>query len=138
MERATILEGTLVEIVGACLAGFPNEICGLIGGDRARMTKAVQVENVAPAAAGGECGFHMDPTGQLRAMKAFDAEGLELAGIYHSHPSTFPEPSEPDLRLAAYPEAAYLIVSLMDKELPAVRAWRIEDGHATELELVVE
>jgi hypothetical protein len=39
--------------------------------------------------------------------------------------------------LATYPDAYYILVSLMDKENPAVRAFHIEDGTITEQEMRV-
>ena len=44
-------------------------------------------------------------------------------------------PSATDVRLAFWPEAYYVLVSLMDRESPVVRAFRIEDGRVREEEL---
>ena len=40
-------------------------------------------------------------------MREMRAAGLELLGIYHSHPNGENEPSPRDVELAYYPEAAY-------------------------------
>lgn len=42
-------------------------------------------------------------------MLRIEGLGLDLVGIYHSHPSGPPGPSPTDFADAAYPEAAYLI-----------------------------
>ncbi len=44
-------------------------------------------------------------------------------------------PSATDVRLAFWPETYYVLVSLMDRENPVVRAFRIEDGRVSEEEL---
>ena len=52
--------------------------------------------------------------------------------IYHSHTHTRAYPSATDIRLAAYPDATYAIVTLQDRDAPDVRAFRIRDGEVTE------
>jgi proteasome lid subunit RPN8/RPN11 len=61
-----------------------------------------------------------------------EESGLELVGIYHSHPQSPAYPSPRDVDMAYYPEAAYLIVSLGEMEAPIMRAFRIEDEQITE------
>ena len=58
--------------------------------------------------------------------------------IYHSHTHTEAYPSATDIRLAAWPEAYYLIVSLENKADPVLRAFHIQDGEVTEEPLEVE
>ena len=55
--------------------------------------------------------------------------------IYHSHTHTEAYPSPTDVGLAAWPDAAYLIVSLADAEHPVVRAFHIAEQRVQELEL---
>jgi len=57
--------------------------------------------------------------------------------IYHSHPTSPPYPSQTDLELAFYPEALYLIVSLVEPRHPVVRAFRIQEGESREVEIAV-
>ena len=44
-------------------------------------------------------------------------------------------PSATDVRLAFWPETYYVLVSLMDRDSPTVRAFRIEDGQVSEEEI---
>ena len=55
-----------------------------------------------------------------------------MLAIYHSHTHTEARPSPTDVRLAAWPEACYLIVSLANDAKPDLRAYRITDGEVTE------
>jgi proteasome lid subunit RPN8/RPN11 len=65
------------------------------------------------------------------------AAGLQLLGIYHSHPNGKNEPSSRDIEQAYYPDVAYFIISpAPDAEKP-VRAFSICDGRVAELEIRV-
>jgi proteasome lid subunit RPN8/RPN11 len=53
---------------------------------------------------------------------------LELTAIYHSHPHSPAFPSQRDIDHAFYPDVLILIISLMDQEVPEIRAFQIKDG----------
>jgi proteasome lid subunit RPN8/RPN11 len=77
--------------------------------------------------------YLMEPHDQLRHFQAMEEAGLELLGIYHSHPSSPAYPSPTDLSMAYYPEAVYVIASLTQRESPVLRAFRILDGQISEV-----
>jgi proteasome lid subunit RPN8/RPN11 len=66
-------------------------------------------------------------------MREIRTVGLELTGIYHSHPNGQNEPSPRDIELAYYPDTAYVIISPLAGAPRPVRAFSIHDGRATEL-----
>ena len=66
-------------------------------------------------------------------MREMRAAGIELMGIYHSHPSTKNEPSRRDIERAYYPDAAYFILSPQPESSRPVRAFSIREGHVEEL-----
>jgi proteasome lid subunit RPN8/RPN11 len=66
-----------------------------------------------------------------------DERGWDLWGIYHSHTHSEAYPSETDVKLAFYPEARYLLMSLADRANPVLRAFRIDEGGVTEEELTI-
>lgn len=137
-ERPTVHAGpdAIDTAVDNARAGHPAEICGLIGGSDRRLDQAVAVENIATPPP-GRCGFHMDPTGQLRATRAFEDHGLDITGVYHSHPSTPPVPSAQDIRLAADPDATHLIISI--KTTPAaMAAWRVDGDLAEQAHILID
>jgi proteasome lid subunit RPN8/RPN11 len=74
----------------------------------------------------------MDSQQQLRAMLEMDELGWDLGAIYHSHPRTPAYPSATDIKLAFFPEAAYVILSLARRDRPDVRAFRIVSGQVSE------
>ena len=70
-------------------------------------------------------------------MRAIREAGLELLGIYHSHPRGENCPSPRDIERAYYPDVAYFILSL-DPNVPhPVRAFSIRDGKVEELSVQV-
>lgn len=136
MAEVAITPGSYAAVIDDCKAAYPAEVCGLIGGRHGVLGRAFPVPNVADAKP-GVCGFLMDSRAQLRTMREIEEAGLDLGAIYHSHPYAAPAPSEADVRLAAYPEAAHLIVGLRDPTRPEVRAWRISGGKSEELALKI-
>lgn len=82
--------------------------------------------------------YSLDPEEQYRIFRDIEDRGLELVGIYHSHPSSPATPSDTDIEQAYYPEVSYVLISLADPDEPQVRAFRItEEGVAEEDMLVV-
>lgn len=92
----------MLEHVLRCL---PEEACGLLAGQGDEVSRVLPVPNVLRSA----FRFRMEPRAQLEAMRAIEVEGLEMVGIYHSHPRGPAGPSAIDLAEAAYPEALHLI-----------------------------
>jgi len=61
--------------------------------------------------------------------------------IFHSHIQSPAVPSPTDRRQARYPDAFYLLATLLDPDvvpMQALRAWRIRNGDATEVPLRIE
>ncbi|MBA2364260.1 MAG: M67 family metallopeptidase [Chloroflexia bacterium] len=116
------------EIVGHAQAGWPDEVCGLIGG-QSRPDRTYRIANTAETP---QVRYLMDPAEQFAAMMDIEGRGWVLYGIYHSHPSTEAYPSATDRGLAFYPDAVYLICSLADREKPVLRAFMIIDDEVRE------
>jgi proteasome lid subunit RPN8/RPN11 len=64
--------------------------------------------------------------------------GLEIVGIYHSHPDGTLEPSVTDVAQATWPDAITLIVGMDEQEnCCGVRAWTIRAGRVDAAEVEV-
>jgi [CysO sulfur-carrier protein]-S-L-cysteine hydrolase len=111
---------------------FPYEVCGLLGVRPDGSIAHFPIDNAERSMTY----YVMEPKQLLRAMREIEDEGWGLA-IYHSHTHSQAYPSETDKRLAAYPEATYLIVTLQDRDAPDIRAFTIIDGEVTEKPVVV-
>ncbi len=111
----------------------PQEACGLIAGVGGRAARIIPIPN---AAADPLRRYDMEPAALVRAMFDIQRERLQLIGIYHSHPHSDPVPSSVDIDRAAYPDAAYLIVSLRAPQ-PQFAAWRIQRRRVERVDLCV-
>lgn len=101
----------------------PNECCGLLGGLKNTVDRIFPMTNIhhSPTL------YMIDPKEQFAVFKALRNDGVDLLAIYHSHPQTAAYPSSTDVRMAYYPEAVYIIISLEHPDRPAVKAYRIMD-----------
>lgn len=124
--------GTWQRLVAHAWSDFPYEVCGLLGRRPDGTLAHFPVDNADRSVTT----YAMEPKQLLTAMREIEDEGYGLA-IYHSHTHTRAYPSATDIRLAAYPEATYLIVTLQDRDHPEVRAFRILDGQVIERSVVV-
>ncbi len=129
-----LTEAQLAQIFVHTQAEDPNEACGLLAGVAGRVIQVLPASNVAENPA---VKYLMDPHDQLRYFQAIEKQGLELLGIYHSHPNSPAYPSPTDLSMAYYPEAVYGIVSLVDKENPVFRTFCISDRQVSEVNFKV-
>ena len=128
------LDGDLFEeMVEHGLRAFPNEACGLLAGRDGAPVRFFAMKNLDASPAS----YRLDPKEQLRVFDEMDGAGLDLLGIFHTHTHSEAYPSETDKRLAFYPEASYMVMSLSDRDRPVLRAFRILDGEVTEEELTV-
>lgn len=117
------------EIIQHAKEGRPKEVCGILAGKGGKVEKVYKMTNASDSP---ESCYFMDPKEQLKVMKEIRNAGLEIVGIYHSHPATEAYPSVRDVELAFYPEASYIIISLKKKEAPELRAFRMVAGHIEE------
>ncbi|GGJ35016.1 Mov34/MPN/PAD-1 family protein [Deinococcus roseus] len=93
----------------------PRECVGLLAGVGNLVQAVYPLINVAPDPTRN---YFADPQRLLRAMKVMQSEGLELLGIYHSHPQGPSVPSMTDVRNAEY-DVPYLILNLREGEIGA-------------------
>jgi proteasome lid subunit RPN8/RPN11 len=121
------------EIVDQGLREFPNECCGVIAGAAGVPVKVFAMKN----ADASPVTYRLDGKEQLQVFDEMDAQGWDLWAIYHSHTHSEAYPSETDRRLAFYPEARYILLSLADREEPVMRSFFIRDGEVVEEELTI-
>jgi [CysO sulfur-carrier protein]-S-L-cysteine hydrolase len=124
-------------IINHCMTGLPNESCGMLAGKDGTVEKVLCMKNAKP----GPDYYEMDPEEQFRVMKDIRDAGLQMIGLFHSHPSGQAYPSGVDVeqaywpgtQLPNYPDAVYVIISLMDRARPVTRGFSIEEGKVTEV-----
>ncbi len=109
----------------------PLEACGLLAGKNDRVEKVIPVRNQAQSAAR----FVMDPYEQLQAFDWIESNGLDLLGIFHSHPAGPATASATDVAEAAY-EVVHLIWSRAQNGWQARGFW-IENSRVSEVSLKI-
>lgn len=107
-----------------------RECCGLLAGRDGVITQILPATNASPKP---ETSYEIAPGDLFRLMREMRAAGLDLLGIYHSHPNGKNEPSATDIERAYYPETAYFILSPLPDATQPVRAFAIRDGSVAEL-----
>ena len=106
----------------------------MLAGRAGVIARAIPAVNAASDPA---ISYDIAPEELFRLMRAMRAAGLELLGIYHSHPNGRNEPSSSDIERAYYPDAAYFIISPREDAPQPVRAFSIRDGRVAELAIEI-
>jgi len=113
-------------LIAAARAAYPEESCGVLVGRPGR--DVVSVEQTVPtrnaSADRRRDRYVLDPDDFVRADGAARAAGLDIIGIWHSHPDHPAEPSETDRR-AGWEGWSYLIAAVESGEVTALRSWRL-------------
>lgn len=122
MHYLWLSENQAREMMRRAKEAAPSEICGILAGKAGRVERVIPVENIANDP---QTRFLMDPVALSRLLPQLMTEGLSVLSFYHSHPDSPPIPSETDVREAAYPDVAHLIISLQKQE-GHLAAWRIQ------------
>ncbi|MBO8141843.1 MAG: M67 family metallopeptidase [Firmicutes bacterium] len=117
-----ISQTLLDTVIEHCRRGYPDEACGIVTGFSGKARRVYCLTNVAPDKSRR---YLIDAREQFRVFREMREAGEELVAIFHSHPATAAYPSQTDVDLAFYPQAAYVIVSLAGSR-PDVRAYRID------------
>jgi proteasome lid subunit RPN8/RPN11 len=109
-------------------ADYPHEACGLLLGELAddgakSVAEAVPLENAREEGARHHR-FVIRPEDLVRAERDARGKGLDIVGIYHSHPDHPDEPSRYDLE-HAWPVYSYVIVSVREGRAAATRSWEL-------------
>ena len=125
-----ILPGTIHDQIAAHgAASYPYEGCGLLLGmvedGRNVVTAARPLPNVWPVASEKPERFRIDPNDwrdvELDAM----SEGLDVIGIFHSHPDHPAVASPRDLDWASWPGYSYLITQVSAGKPTVSRSWQL-------------
>jgi proteasome lid subunit RPN8/RPN11 len=111
-----------------------RECCGILAGQHGVITQAFPAKNVA---ADPVRNYAIAAKEIVRLMGELRQRRLEFLGIYHSHPNWLDvnEPSPKDIALAYNSEAIYFIVTPRPYATTPIRAFSIQYGRATELEI---
>lgn len=131
-EAVDLHRSAYLAMVAHAYNGYPFEACGLLGG---RYGSGV-VEAFVPCPNIDESArtYSIGPEGWRSAEAAFDALGLDVVGVMHSHTHTDAYPSPTDIDKADNPLLEgwhYIIVSLRDVA-PVLRCYLLDGREVVE------
>lgn len=110
-------------------AAYPEEGCGLLLGVMANgrnlVTAIRPLPNVWPDAGERRTRFRIDPQDWRAAELDALANGLDVVGIFHSHPDHPPLASPRDLAWASWPGYSYLITEVRQGQPGNGRSWQL-------------
>lgn len=79
--------------------------------------------------------YAIAPETMLKAMREAKSQGLEVIGIYHSHPDHPAIPSECDRRLA-WPQYSYVILSVIQGITKDMQSWQLNQSEQFQAEAI--
>jgi len=103
--------------------GYPHEICGLMfgkTGETCVITEVFECGNLNKLKP--EIRYDMDPKDYLKGEALARKKGLDVVGIFHSHPDHPDKASETD-RAAAWPGFSYIIMSIQKGKYASMKSW---------------
>jgi proteasome lid subunit RPN8/RPN11 len=110
---------------------YPHECCGFMLGsaeDGTQRIKEIRLQ-ANERTESRENRFVISPE-QFKAAETYARKtGLQLVGIYHSHPDSPARPSEYD-RDHAWPWFSYVIVSVKSGKSAEANAWELRDDRS--------
>ncbi len=122
-------------------ADHPEECCGLLLGtldeERGKVVRDLLPISNAREADARRNRFLIGPMEMLRGERHARELGLDVVGIYHSHPDVAPVPSQFDLD-HAWPVYSYIIVTVSATGAGQMRSWALRADRSAFDEEVIE
>jgi proteasome lid subunit RPN8/RPN11 len=111
-------------MVAHAKATYPNECCGamlgVIDGDSKTVLESVALRNAFEGAQAAR--YELRPEDLMAADKAARDRGMDLIGIYHSHPDCGAYFSETDLKNSC-PWYSFVVLSIQKGEFDHANSW---------------
>ncbi|MFQ5545467.1 MAG: Mov34/MPN/PAD-1 family protein [Acidiferrobacterales bacterium] len=121
------------ELEDMVYAGYPLETCGLLVGqqsnDHVEVSRVVQARNLNKERAHDR--YELAPQDFIAADTEAQKAGLEIVGVWHSHPDHPARPSETD-RESAWEGWSYLILAVKHDGVHDLRSWRLTSAQFIE------
>lgn len=131
MRALSLTNGQLNQMIDHVNALAPLEACGLLAGRGSSVESILVVKNQAQS----PVRYVMEPMEQLHAFEWIDSQGLDLVGIFHSHPAGPEIVSATDIAEAAY-AVVYVVLARVNGAWSARGFW-IQDGRYEEVSLQI-
>jgi len=127
-QCCTFSDVALQAMLDIAAKGYPDEICGLLIGKASAqgwdIAEVRQVANLNEERAADR--FQLDPAGYQQIDAELRGSGVEIVGVFHSHPDCPAQPSPTDLS-SAWEGFVYPIVSVCEGKVAEVHCWVLTD-----------
>ncbi|MCK5235963.1 MAG: M67 family metallopeptidase [Deltaproteobacteria bacterium] len=138
----TVAKEAYEEILTHSKGAYPHECCGMLLGSfnkdgSKNITARAPLTNTNSERANDR--YEIDPGEMLMLEKEARKNGLDVVGIYHSHPDHPSRPSQFD-RDRGWPDYSYIIVACEKGVKTEAKSWSFEnpDDPFTEEELIIK
>jgi len=127
------------DMVAHARSTYPNECCGamlgVIDGDAKTVSESVALTNAFDGAQAAR--YELRPEDLLAADRAARARGMDLIGIYHSHPDCGAYFSKTDLENSC-PWYSFVVLSIHKGEFDHANSWlpKVDQTEAVREELI--
>ena len=119
------------EMLAHAQAELPAECCGLLAGrlpatndPQSSVTAEVRYPLLNRLQSPSE--YESDPDSMFSAKRDWEARGIEVVAVYHSHPTSAPTPSKKDLERNYSEQVINFIISLAGP-IPETRGWWLRE-----------
>ncbi len=125
-----IPQGVWNDIVAHVESGYPNECCGIFGGNVSGSEPLMLVAGSSRALnlnkERSRDRYLMNPKDIVSAQKHYAVAGQDIVGYYHSHPDHPAAPSETD-RVNAWSGYSYVIISVQKGKVAKYTSWVLNE-----------
>ena len=122
-----ITDAQLKQIYAHAKETYPSECCGFLLGDFIAGGLVRQIRRTTNQNTDRTDRFIISGEEFAAAQFVADEAGLEIIGVYHSHPDWPPIPSQTDME-SAWEEVYYLITSVHEGMPLNTNVWRLSDN----------
>lgn len=127
----------VIRLTRASVQTAPREACGVLLGEVVRGERQVRRLTIGKNLAEEPDRFFLDPVHLMRQAEHTDADGLEILGVWHSHPDQPASPSRLDAE-GSQPGWTQLIARVDDGVLTDLKAWDTVDGELEESKVFMD
>jgi [CysO sulfur-carrier protein]-S-L-cysteine hydrolase len=104
MQSILLTAGQIEELIRVARSLLPDESCALLLGKNDAVVEILPMRNIDES----PVTFTMEPTELVDAYNLAEIKGLDVIGIFHSHPAQ-PSPSSSDIKFMEINPVVWLI-----------------------------
>ena len=132
--RVVLQDATIADMHSHASSTYPEECCGLLLGTfeeestKKRVLESKRMGNVFVK----EERYHrytIDPKEFMKTESEAESQGLDVVGIYHSHPNAPAKPSQFDMNFA-WPTLSYIVIEVRDSKPVETKSWLLKDDRS--------